>query len=55
MSQLIFDTKSLIKSKDKASKSWAKHNFIFIKFADIFLREIKETNISFKKYIINFI
>ena len=52
MSQLIFDTKSLIKSKDKASKSWDKHNFIFIKFADIFLEKLKETNISFKNILL---
>ncbi len=52
MSQLIFDTKSLIKCKDKASKAWDKHNFIFIKFAEVFFEKLKETNIGFKNILL---
>ncbi len=52
MAQLIFDTKSLIKCKDKASKTWDKHNFIFIKFANVFLEKLEETNISFKNILL---
>ena len=52
MSQIMFDTKSLIKCKDKASKAWDKHNFIFIKFAEVFFEKLKETNLTFRNVLL---
>ena len=52
MTKFIFDTKSLIKSKDKAVKDWQRHNFIFKKFSQILYEKVLETNIKFQNVLL---
>ncbi len=48
----FFDTRSLINFKNKASKDWEKHNFIFDKFSSILFKKVNEINSYFKNILI---
>jgi len=52
MTDNLFDTKSLINFKNKASKDWGKHNFIFDKFSNILFKKANEINSYFKNILI---
>ncbi len=52
MTKFIFDTKSFIKSKDKAVKDWQRYNFVFEKFSQILYEKVSETNIKFQNVLL---
>ena len=48
----IFDTKSLQRSKGKATKKWSDHNFIFKKFSPVLLEKIKILGLDLDKVLL---
>ena len=48
----IFDTKATINSKNKATKNWKKHNFIYEKNSEILIEKIFEIEKKFKNILL---
>ncbi len=48
----IFDTKATINSKNKASKNWTKHNFMYKKNSEILIEKIFEIKKKFKNILL---
>jgi len=52
MLEKIFDRKLIVTRKNRASKNWEKHNFVYLKYSDILFEKITEINSYFKKILL---